>query len=195
MDRNTAPEVPYVYLYSNGMVYDENPAKVVSSCNLNTYIFPFDMQNCTLTFNSYSLLNQGAAPSHDVRGQPADPQLLPHHRGSLQLPAASSLRGPLLLQDDPHPGLHRLPAHHERPAARHRELHPPHQSAFLPYICFSDGQFLGNLTFSCPADVFFSLCLALMVASLLETIMITNLLNSCDTLPPVPHWVRLVFLK
>lgn len=61
MDRNTAPEVPYVYLYSNGMVYDENPAKVVSSCNLNTYIFPFDMQNCTLTFNSYSLLSESSA--------------------------------------------------------------------------------------------------------------------------------------
>ena len=52
-----------------------------------------------------------------------------------------------------------------------------------------------NLTSCSPADVFFSLCLALMVASLLETIVITNLMNHNGTLPPVPRWVRLVFLQ
>lgn len=52
-----------------------------------------------------------------------------------------------------------------------------------------------TLSRSSPADVFFSLCLALMVASLLETILITNLLSSCDKLPPVPRWVCVVFLQ
>lgn len=46
-----------------------------------------------------------------------------------------------------------------------------------------------------PPDVFFSLCLALMVASLLETILITNLLSSSDKLPPLPRWVSVVFLQ
>lgn len=54
MDENTAPEVPYVYLYSNGMLHDALPVRVVSSCNLDIYTFPFDIQNCTLTFNSYT---------------------------------------------------------------------------------------------------------------------------------------------
>lgn len=53
MDENTAPFVPYVYLHSNGMVHDALPVRVVSSCNLDIYTFPFDIQNCTLTFNSY----------------------------------------------------------------------------------------------------------------------------------------------
>ncbi|XP_059923498.1 uncharacterized protein LOC132469523 [Gadus macrocephalus] len=44
-------------------------------------------------------------------------------------------------------------------------------------------------------NVFFSLCLALMVASLLETILITNLHSSSRRLAPVPRWVRVVFLQ
>ncbi|GLD49957.1 5-hydroxytryptamine receptor 3C-like protein, partial [Lates japonicus] len=53
MDQNTAPEVPYVYLYNDGYIHDAKPVKIVSSCNLDIYTFPFDIQNCTLTFNSY----------------------------------------------------------------------------------------------------------------------------------------------
>ncbi|CAL8393559.1 unnamed protein product [Boreogadus saida] len=37
-------------------------------------------------------------------------------------------------------------------------------------------------------NVFFSLCLALMVASLLETILITHLHSSSRRLAPVPRW-------
>lgn len=44
-------------------------------------------------------------------------------------------------------------------------------------------------------DVFFSLCLALMVASLLETIFITNLLHGSTNFSPVPHWVRVLVLQ
>lgn len=43
-------------------------------------------------------------------------------------------------------------------------------------------------------DVFFCLCLALMVASLLETIFITNLLSgTADT--PIPHWIHVFVLQ
>lgn len=44
-------------------------------------------------------------------------------------------------------------------------------------------------------DVFFSLCLALMVASLLETIFITNLLSGSGELSPAPRWVRVLVLQ
>eukprot|EP00066_Takifugu_rubripes_P008240 XP_003974290.1 PREDICTED: 5-hydroxytryptamine receptor 3A-like [Takifugu rubripes] len=43
-------------------------------------------------------------------------------------------------------------------------------------------------------NVFLSLCLALMVASLLETIVITNLCHSTHECP-VPHWVRVFVLQ
>lgn len=53
MDEDTAPQVPYVYLHNTGLVHDAKPVRVVSSCNLDIYTFPFDIQDCTLTFNSY----------------------------------------------------------------------------------------------------------------------------------------------
>lgn len=48
-----AQKTPYVYLYNTGHVYDDKPISVVSSCLLNIYTFPFDIQNCSLTFGSY----------------------------------------------------------------------------------------------------------------------------------------------
>ena len=44
-------------------------------------------------------------------------------------------------------------------------------------------------------DVFLSLCLALMVASLLETIFITNLLCFSASASPVPHWIKVFVLQ
>ncbi|KAM6938599.1 5-hydroxytryptamine receptor 3A-like [Lycodopsis pacificus] len=53
MDENRAPSVPYMYLHSDGRMHEAKPLRVVSSCNLDIYTFPFDIQNCTMTFNSY----------------------------------------------------------------------------------------------------------------------------------------------
>ena len=55
MEKNSAPFVPYSYLFSNGFVFDEQPVKVISSCRLDIYTFPFDIQTCCLSFNSYLL--------------------------------------------------------------------------------------------------------------------------------------------
>ncbi|XP_015250242.1 PREDICTED: 5-hydroxytryptamine receptor 3E-like [Cyprinodon variegatus] len=44
-------------------------------------------------------------------------------------------------------------------------------------------------------NVFFSLCLGLMVASLLETIFITNLFSNSSKLSPVPRWIRMLILN
>ena len=54
MNENTAPFVPYLHVQSDGMIHDYMPLRVLSSCNLNIYTFPFDVQNCTFTFNSYT---------------------------------------------------------------------------------------------------------------------------------------------
>ncbi|XP_049321931.1 5-hydroxytryptamine receptor 3A [Astyanax mexicanus] len=43
-------------------------------------------------------------------------------------------------------------------------------------------------------DVFFSVCLALMVGSLLETILITNLLCGSAGYPRLPDWIRVLML-
>lgn len=53
MNEDKSPTTPYVYLYNTGDVYDDRPIRVVSSCKLEIYTFPFDVQNCSLTFGSY----------------------------------------------------------------------------------------------------------------------------------------------
>lgn len=53
MEEDKTPPTPFVYLYSTGRVFDDKPIRVVSSCKLGIYSFPFDTQNCTLTFGSY----------------------------------------------------------------------------------------------------------------------------------------------
>ncbi|CAI5685162.1 unnamed protein product [Oreochromis niloticus] len=53
MEEDKAPPAPYGHLHSNSKVDDAQPVKVVSSCNLDIYTFPRDIQNCAHTFNSY----------------------------------------------------------------------------------------------------------------------------------------------
>ncbi|XP_004688896.2 PREDICTED: 5-hydroxytryptamine receptor 3B [Condylura cristata] len=52
VDSERAPDLPYVYVNSSGTVKNSRPIQVVSACSLETYAFPFDVQNCSLTFNS-----------------------------------------------------------------------------------------------------------------------------------------------
>ncbi|CAN2388269.1 serotonin-gated cation-selective channel activity [Pristimantis euphronides] len=47
-----SPDLPYVYVSSLGTIRNYKPMQVVSACNLETYAFPFDIQNCSLTFSS-----------------------------------------------------------------------------------------------------------------------------------------------
>ncbi|GAB1294174.1 5-hydroxytryptamine receptor 3B [Apodemus speciosus] len=52
VDVERSPDLPYVYVNSSGTIRNYKPIQVVSACSLQTYAFPFDIQNCSLTFNS-----------------------------------------------------------------------------------------------------------------------------------------------
>ncbi|XP_006834037.1 PREDICTED: 5-hydroxytryptamine receptor 3B [Chrysochloris asiatica] len=52
VDIERSPNFPYVYVNSSGTIKNAKPIQVVSACSLETYAFPFDIQNCSLTFNS-----------------------------------------------------------------------------------------------------------------------------------------------
>lgn len=41
------------YINSEGLLKYDKPMRVVSICNLDIFYFPFDEQNCTLTFSSF----------------------------------------------------------------------------------------------------------------------------------------------
>ncbi|XP_062995588.1 5-hydroxytryptamine receptor 3B [Elgaria multicarinata webbii] len=52
VDASRSPDIPFVYLNATGMIRNYKPMQVVSACSLEMYAFPFDTQNCSLTFNS-----------------------------------------------------------------------------------------------------------------------------------------------
>ncbi|XP_022368904.1 5-hydroxytryptamine receptor 3B isoform X2 [Enhydra lutris kenyoni] len=52
VDFEGSPDLPYVYVNSSGTIKNSKPIQVVSACSLETYAFPFDIQNCSLTFSS-----------------------------------------------------------------------------------------------------------------------------------------------
>ena len=48
-----SPPIPYVYVNSSGSVKNYRPMQVVLACSIEMYAFPFDKQNCSLTFRSW----------------------------------------------------------------------------------------------------------------------------------------------
>ncbi|XP_072301557.1 5-hydroxytryptamine receptor 3B-like [Eucyclogobius newberryi] len=53
VDDGKSPHIPYVYVDSSGLVKNYRPIQVVLACALDMYAFPFDKQNCSLTFRSW----------------------------------------------------------------------------------------------------------------------------------------------
>ncbi|XP_028259588.1 5-hydroxytryptamine receptor 3A-like [Parambassis ranga] len=222
MDENTAPPVPYVYLYSDGVVHDAQPVRVVSSCNLNIYTFPFDIQNCTLTFYSYIhfafdiTINLGRSAADITRVSKSVMTTM----GEWELLDITSHK---IMEDDDkfdsltfHIRVRRramlyvvnllIPSCFLITVDLFSFLLPPQtvdRSSFKMTLILGYTVFLLIMNDLLPItgntiplmNVFFSLCLALMVASLLETILITNLLFGSADFSPVPNWVRVVFLQ
>lgn len=52
-DDNNSPEIPYYILRNNGQIINAMPLRIISTCNLNIYKFPFDIQTCRLSFGSF----------------------------------------------------------------------------------------------------------------------------------------------
>ncbi|XP_071342819.1 5-hydroxytryptamine receptor 3C-like [Trachinotus anak] len=225
MDKNTAPTVPYVYLHSDGLVRNALPAKVVSSCNLDIYTFPFDIQNCTLTFNSYIhyasdiviTLSSDAAHitehSKEVMTTMGEWELLDITSNKYSLGLDN---GEYIDELAFHIRVRRratlyvvnllIPSCFLITVDMFSFLLPPQsvdRSSFKMTLILGYTVFLLIMNDLLPItgntipliNVFFSLCLALMVASLLETIIITNLLCGSGDFSPVPRWVQVVILQ
>lgn len=57
MDEDKGPNIPYLQLNYTGGVHFVELRRVAASCRMDIYKFPFDVQNCSLTFRSF--LNEG----------------------------------------------------------------------------------------------------------------------------------------
>uniref|UniRef100_A0A8C1DXX6 Uncharacterized protein n=1 Tax=Cyprinus carpio carpio TaxID=630221 RepID=A0A8C1DXX6_CYPCA len=181
MDENRAPETYYVYVTNTGLVLDGRPFHVISSCRLDIYTFPFDFQNCTYTFNSYK--------------HSREPTLFQHSKFVNSNLCATLYVVNLL-----------IPSSFLLSVDLFSFLLPPQsvdRASFKMTLILGYTVFLLLMNDLLPVtgnnlpliNVFFSLCLALMVASLLETILITNILYGSRDLPPLPKWLRILVLK
>ncbi|MEQ2174051.1 hypothetical protein GOODEAATRI_003845, partial [Goodea atripinnis] len=224
MDEDKSPHMPYVYLYNTGRVYDDKPVRVVSSCKLEIYNFPFDIQTCSLTFGSYLHF------ASEIRMFPGrtEEQILNETKGVLEtngewdlfnitvVPSRleldsgnySEIEFQLILRRRPTLYVVNLlvPSCFLVTLDLFSFLLPPQgvdRSSFKMTLILGYTVFLlimndllpvtGNTT---PLiNVFFSISLALMVASLLETVFITNIQFSSSQYSAVPHWLRVLVLR
>ncbi|CAN9500976.1 unnamed protein product [Ophioblennius macclurei] len=222
MDENTAPSVPYMYLYNDGNVQDAHPVRIISSCNLDIYTFPFDIQNCTLTFNSY------IHDAFDIQlflGRSVDYMLerskrvmttlgewelldITAHNSNVSGVYIDTLAFHIKLKRRPTMYVVNLliPSCFLITVDLFSFLLPPQsvdRSSFKMTLILGYTVFLLIMNDLLPVtgnaipliNVFFSLCLALMVASLLETIVITNLLAGAADFKPAPNWIRVLILQ
>ncbi|XP_061883996.1 5-hydroxytryptamine receptor 3C-like [Entelurus aequoreus] len=227
MERNLAQKPAYTYLSHNGTVFDAQPVRVVSSCRLDTYAFPFDIQNCTLTFNSY-LHHTSAMQLGQIF---TTEKILEFSRGMIKTKGEWELLGIAA-------SINRLPSsasvgeHYDELrffiSLRRRStlyvvnllipscflitvdlfsfLLPPQsvdRSSFKMTLILGYTVFLLIMNDLLPItgntipliNVFLSVCLALMVASLLETVLITNLLQGSSRQSQLPGWLRLIVIN
>ncbi|TRZ00011.1 hypothetical protein DNTS_022351, partial [Danionella cerebrum] len=222
MDENRAPETYFLYVTSTGQVLDGKPFHVISSCRLDIYTFPFDYQNCSYTFNSYKLSDEdirlyfyqsveqifqqslraittnGEWELIDMRAE--KPVGLFLERGSDSLIIVLRRRPNLYVVNL------LIPSSFLLSLDLLSFLLPPKdvdRSAFKMTLILGYTVFLLIMNDLLPStgstlpliNVFFSLCLALMVVSLLETIVITKILCGSPDFPSMPNWLRTLVLK
>ncbi|KAJ3586190.1 hypothetical protein NHX12_012591 [Muraenolepis orangiensis] len=218
MDEDVSPTMPYVMLDNTGRIYNGKPLKVVSSCNLKIETFPFDVQNCTLTFGSYL---HDSSHIRMVLGDSAE-NILEYSSNSLQTIGEWNL---LDITATTYYGAFQDVQFNIVLGRRSRSyvvnliipsgllvtvdlfsfMLPPEsvdRSAFKMTLILGYTVFLLLMNDMLPAtgsstptiNVFFSISLALMVASLLETILITNI-QSSSNYHEVPRWVSILVLQ
>ncbi|XP_039454395.1 5-hydroxytryptamine receptor 3E-like [Oreochromis aureus] len=225
MDENTAPKVPYTYLLSDGTVSDSQPVKAITSCRLDIYLFPFDIQNCTLSFNSYTLKSNAVqlylteTPermfeySKSKMATMGEWELIGIAAKKYTIPSTASgsydeirfyisLRRQAML----YVANLLLPSCFLITVDLFSFILPPNdadRSSFKMTLILGYTVFLLMMNDLLPVtgnaipliNVFLSMCLAMMVASLLETIIITNFLCGSSNYSRAPRWIRVLFLK
>uniref|UniRef100_UPI0037E8C89A 5-hydroxytryptamine receptor 3A-like n=1 Tax=Semicossyphus pulcher TaxID=241346 RepID=UPI0037E8C89A len=224
MDEDVSPNTPYVYLYNTGRVYDDKPVRVVSSCRLVIYTFPFDIQNCTLTFQPYLHFARDIRmlQSRTAEEVLKESKKLLQTKGEWELVDIKAATGIHDVSPEGYSEVKYYIILRRRPILYVVNLLIPSSflitvdlfSFFLPPHSVDRGSFkmtliLGYTVFllimndllpvtgeTTPLmNVLFSLSLALMVASLLETVFITNLQFSSGQYSAVPNWLSILVLR
>ncbi|XP_040508006.1 5-hydroxytryptamine receptor 3A isoform X1 [Gallus gallus] len=224
VDVGKSPDVPYVYVRHHGEVQNLKPIQVVTACSLDIYNFPFDVQNCSLTFTSW-LHN-----IHDINlSLWRQPELVKFDRSVFMnqgewelLYVLSHFQEFSVKSSDSYAEMKFYVVIRRRPLFYTINLLLP--SIFLMvmdivgfYLPPNSGErvsfkitlllgysvFLIIVSDTLPATavgtpligIYFVVCMALLVISLTETIFIVRLVHKQDLQPHVPSWVKHLLLE
>nr|XP_008529353.1 PREDICTED: 5-hydroxytryptamine receptor 3A isoform X2 [Equus przewalskii] len=224
VDVGKSPNIPYVYVRHCGEVQNYKPLQVVTACSLDIYNFPFDVQNCSLTFTSWLhtiqdinitllrlpekvkfdksvFMNQGEWELLEVLPQfqkfslessnyYAEMKFYVVIRRRPLFYAVSLLLPSIFLMVMDIVGFYLPPDSGERVSFKITLLLG--YSVFL--IIVSDT--LPATAIGTPLiGVYFIVCMALLVISLAETILIVRLVHKQDLQQPVPAWLQHLVLE
>ncbi|XP_060889753.1 5-hydroxytryptamine receptor 3A-like [Labrus mixtus] len=224
MDEDVSPRTPYVYLYNTGLVHDDKPLRVVNTCQLVIYTFPFDMQNCSFTFQPFLHFAQDITLIQSRTAEEILKESLKvlKTKGEWELIDIKAALSTLQITEGRFSEIKFYLILRRRPVIYVVNLLIPSCflvtvdlfSFFLPPHSVDRGSFkmtliLGYTVFllimndllpvtgeTTPLiNVLFALSLALMVASLLETVFVTNLQFSSSQYRAVPKWLNILVLQ
>ncbi|XP_034387350.1 5-hydroxytryptamine receptor 3A-like [Cyclopterus lumpus] len=222
MEEDNSPKTPYVYLYNTGRVSDDKPIRVVSSCKLDIYTFPFDIQNCSLTFGSYLHIAEEIRVNQSLTYAEVQESKLLQNKGEWELVDIEAGQTNLEVPEGSYSSVKYYIIVRRRPLLYVVNLLIP--SCFLVTVdlfsfllppdsmdrsSFKMTLILGYTVFllimnnllPVPGEttplinVFFSITLTLMVTSLLETVLITNIQFSSGKYGAVPPWLSVLVLE
>ncbi|XP_027731170.1 5-hydroxytryptamine receptor 3C-like isoform X2 [Vombatus ursinus] len=218
MDIDRTPSGLVANVNSKGHIKYKKPMKVNSICSLDIFYFPFDQQNCTLTFSSllYTVNDMLLGMEKEVWEIADTSRHLIQTQGEWQLLSINKATPKLTVRSSLYDQITFYVAIQRRPRLYVINLLVPSGfliaidalSFFLPIESDNRAPFkmtllLGYTVFLLMMNdllpvsgtpligVYFALCLSLMVVSLLEAIFLTYLLNLVTTQPPpMPHWLH-----
>ncbi|XP_006884126.1 PREDICTED: 5-hydroxytryptamine receptor 3E isoform X2 [Elephantulus edwardii] len=222
MDVDNTPKGLTAYVSNEGRIRYKKPMQVASICRLDIFYFPFDQQNCTLTFSSFlytvdSMLLGMEKEVWEIADISRD---IVQTHGEWELLGITKATPKMSLGTNLYDQIKFYVAIRRKPRLYVINLLVPSGflvaidalSFFLPAesgnrapfkitLLLGYNVFLLMMNDLLPTSgtplisVYFALCLSLMVVSLLETIFITYLLHMATTQPPpMPQWLHSLLL-
>ncbi|MFT7818584.1 5-hydroxytryptamine receptor 3A-like [Arapaima gigas] len=224
VDVGKSPDIPYVYVGHNGLVRNYKPIQVVTACSLNIYNFPFDVQNCSLTFQSWlHIINDiNISLIRTPEEVKVDKSVFMNQGEWELLHILSKYKSFSIDENDHYAEMKFHVVIRRRPLFYTVNLLLP--SIFLMLmdivgfylppdsgerVSFKITLLLGYSVFliivsdTLPATaigtpligVYFVVCMALLVISLTETVLIVRLVHKQDLQPRVPDWLKRLVLE
>uniref|UniRef100_A0A8C4U3X2 5-hydroxytryptamine receptor 3A n=1 Tax=Falco tinnunculus TaxID=100819 RepID=A0A8C4U3X2_FALTI len=213
VDVGKSPHVPYVYVGHHGEVQNLKPIQVMTACSLDIYNFPFDVQNCSLTFTSWLHHSEFRDINLSLWRQP---ELVKFDRSVFMNQGEWELLYVLSHFQEFSVVIRRRPLFYTvsllLPSIFLMVMDivgfylPPNSGervSFKITLLLGYSVFLIIVSDTLPATavgtpligIYFVVCMALLVISLMETILIVCLVHKQDLQPHVPGWVRRLLLE